>query len=142
MDSHVLDADITLEHATPVEKNIQQNLNEYYQNQDAIERRLVELDDEWDMERALFMVASTLTIPALALSTRQSKKWLILPAFISGAMLSHAITGWCPPAALLKLLGFRNRAEIDKEKFALKALRGDFKEMIEVPNAVWSAVNK
>jgi hypothetical protein len=39
-------------------------------------------------------------------------------------------------------MGFRNRAEIDKEKYALKALRGDFNNQMPVPNAVWNAVNK
>ncbi len=56
--------------------------------------------------------------------------------------MNHAIVGWCPPLPLLRSLGFRNRVEIDKEKFALKALRGDFNDLIEVPNAVWNAVNK
>ena len=67
---------------------------------------------------------------------------LALPIVSSAFLLSHAIAGWCPPLPLLKALGFRARAEIDKEKYALKALRGDFNNQIPVPNAVWNAVNK
>jgi hypothetical protein len=49
-----------------------------------------------------------------------------MPLVASAFMISQAITGWCPPLPLLKALAFRSRAEIDKEKFALKVLRGDF----------------
>lgn len=142
METKIADADISLEHATPVEKDIQQNLNEFYHKRDVIDRRLSELDHEWDIERALFLVASAVTIPSLALAARQSPKWMILPAFVSGALLSHAITSWCPPSQLLKFLGFRSRVEIEKERYAMKALRGDFKDLLDVPNSVWAAVNK
>ncbi|WP_207496705.1 YgaP family membrane protein [Aridibaculum aurantiacum] len=142
MENMLPDTDITLEHSTPVEKSIQHNLNEYYQQQEAIERRLLELDNEWDLERVLFLLSSSVTIPSLLLSLKQSQKWLILPAILSGAMLSHAITNWCPPTPLLKRMGFRSRVEIEKERYALKALRGDFRDMLDVPNSVWNAVNK
>ena len=142
MEAIQTDTDITLEHATVVEKNIQHNINGYYNNREDIELRLVELDNEWDTDRVLALSSSAISLTGLLLSATHNKKWLYLPVAFSGFLLSHAIAGWCPPLPLLKALGFRNRAEIDKEKFALKALRGDFKDMIEVPNSVWNAVNK
>jgi hypothetical protein len=142
MENIVADTDITLEHSTPVEKSIQENLNHYYNDIDKIELRLVELDNEWDVERALQLATSSLTLTGILLSNKRSKSWLALPAVASVFMMSQAIASWNPTLPLLKALGFRSRAEIDKEKFALKALRGDFDNPVQVPNAVWNAVNK
>lgn len=41
-------------------------------------------------------------------------------------LLLHATQGWCPPLPLFRRLGVRTRGEIEKEKFALRFLRGDF----------------
>jgi hypothetical protein len=139
---NVIDSDISLEHSTRVEKNIQENLNQFYNDKNEIERRLQQLDEEWDIERALEMTASTLTTTGLVLGLTQNKKWLSLSLVVSGFLMNHALFGWCPPLPLLRSMGFRNRAEIDKEKFALKALRGDFESILPVPNSVWGAVNK
>jgi len=139
---NIVDTDISLEHATRVEKNIQRNLNAYYNNQEAIERRLMELDAEWDIERALEANASVLMLTGLTLGITQNRKWLGLSTVVAGFLLNHALFGWCPPLPVLRAMGFRNRAEIDKEKFALKALRGDFENVLPVPNSVWGAVNK
>jgi len=142
MGNNVAETDITLEHSTPVEKNIQENVNYYYNDREDIEKRLMELDNEWDVERVLQATAAGLTLSGILLATKQNKSWFSLPIVASSFLLSHAIAGWCPPLPLLKLLGFRARAEIDKEKYALKALRGDFNNVLPVPNAVWNAVNK
>jgi hypothetical protein len=41
-------------------------------------------------------------------------------------LFQHAIQGWCPPVPVLRRLGFRTANEIEQERTALKALRGDF----------------
>ena len=41
-------------------------------------------------------------------------------------LLQHALQGWCPPLPLLRRLGVRTQAEIERERYALKAIRGDF----------------
>jgi hypothetical protein len=61
-----------------------------------------------------------------------SRKWLLLSAAVGGFLLQHAVSGWCPPIPLLRRLGIRTRSELDREKFALEALRGDFKS-IDLP---------
>jgi hypothetical protein len=142
MENNVADTDITLEHSTAVEKSIQENVNHYYNDRGDIEKRLMELDNEWDVERVLQAMAAGLTLTGILLGTKQNKNWLSLPVVASSFLLSHAIAGWCPPLPLLKALGFRVRAEIDKEKYALKALRGAVNNVLPVPNAVWNAVNK
>jgi len=41
-------------------------------------------------------------------------------------LFQHAVQGWCPPVPVFRRMGVRTRKEIDREKYALKALRGDF----------------
>ena len=93
----------------------------------AIEQKLQELDQEWDTERMLMTNASILALSGLALGVFVSRKWLLLPGAVLPFLLQHAVQGWCPPLPVLRrALGVRTRKEIDREKFALKALRGDF----------------
>src|SRR5262245_45692701 len=92
----------------------------------AIERRLAELDAEWDIERILETMAPSFTLTGLLLGATVNKKWLVLPALVNAFFLQHALQGWCPPLPILRRLGFRTVQEIEDERFALKALRGDF----------------
>ncbi len=91
-------------------------------------RRIDDLDREWDMERLLETNASALAFTGLALGLIHSRKWLIIPGIVLPFLFQHAVQGWCPPVPLLRRLGFRTRKEIDREKYALKALRGDFEQ--------------
>ncbi len=93
---------------------------------EAISRRIRELDREWDMERALEANAATFALGGTLLGTFVSRRWLLLPVMVTGFLLQHAVQGWCPPVAPLRRLGVRTRIEIEKERYALKALRGDF----------------
>ncbi|MBA4016093.1 MAG: hypothetical protein C0483_02780 [Pirellula sp.] len=102
---------------------------------DAITRRLAELDDEWDIERMLETNAATATLIGMTLGVTVSKKWFVLPAAIAGFLLQHAVQGWCPPLPILRRLGFRTASEIDYERYALKALRGDFRNVSEAGTA-------
>ena len=92
-----------------------------------ISQRIVELDREWDMERLLETNASVLAFTGVGLAVATgSKKWLIIPGIVLPFLFQHAVQGWCPPVPLFRRLGVRTREEIDREKYALKALRGDF----------------
>ncbi len=92
----------------------------------AIERRLGELDQEWGIERILEANAATASLVGLTLGVTVNKKFLILPAIVAGCLLQQSIHGWSPPQAMLRRMGFRTRSEIEQERYALKALRGDF----------------
>ena len=91
-----------------------------------IERRLRELDEEWDIERCLETMAPTITLLGIGLGLTISKKWFALPLAVQAFFLQHALQGWCPPIPVLRRLGVRTQTEIDEERYALKAVRGDF----------------
>ena len=92
----------------------------------AIDCRLAELDETWDIERTLEANAATVSLVGLTLGATVDRKWFIFPAFVAGFLLQHAAQGWCPPLPIFRHLGFRTQPEIDYERYALKMLRGDF----------------
>jgi hypothetical protein len=67
----------------------------------------------------------------VALGVLRGRRWLVLPALVTGFLFQHAVQGWCPPIPILRRLGFRTSYEIEEERQALKALRGDFEEVSE-----------
>jgi hypothetical protein len=109
----------------------------------SIERRLPELDHEWDIERTLEANAATVALLGLGLGVFVDRRFLILPAAVAGFLLQHALQGWCPPVPVFRRLGFRTEAEIARERYALKAVRGDFAAIGRAsnPGAAEEAVN-
>lgn len=94
-----------------------------------VDRRLRELDREWDTDRALEVEAATMGLVGLALGAFVRQRLLAMPAIVAGAVLVQAMTGRYPLMPLLRRLGFRTAKEIARERYALKALRGDFAGM-------------
>lgn len=92
---------------------------------DEIEGRLRELREEWDVERWLQSNASVVMTAGHVLGLL-SRPLRVLPAVAAYFMFTHAVSGWCPPLPILRRLGVRTLREINRERFALKALRGDF----------------
>lgn len=91
-----------------------------------IDQRLRALDREWDVERLLQTNAPVIVLLGLALGTTVNKRFLLLPAGVFGFFAQHALQGWCPPIPVFRRLGVRTQREIERERHALKALRGDF----------------
>lgn len=96
---------------------------------ESLDRRLRELDEEWDIERTLEANAATACLVGVTLGATVNRKWFLFPAVIAGFLLQHAVQGWCPPLPILRRLGFRTASEIDYERYALKSLRGDFRDL-------------
>ncbi|MEW6168359.1 MAG: hypothetical protein AB1651_11765 [Pseudomonadota bacterium] len=86
---------------------------------EAVQRRLDELDREWDIERVLETMAPALILKGLAMSMLHDRRWLVLSGAVAGFLLQHAVQGWCPPIPLLRRLGVRTRGEIERERYAL-----------------------
>ncbi|WP_342347875.1 hypothetical protein [uncultured Nitrospira sp.] len=99
----------------------------------AIECRLKELDQEWDIERVLEANAASISLLGIGLGALYHRRWFLLPAAVAGFLLQHAIQGWCPPVPVFRRLGIRTPDEIQQERHALKALRGDYRDIPEVP---------
>jgi hypothetical protein len=92
----------------------------------AIARRLRSLDREWDTERVLETTAASFILAGTALAATRGRRWLIFPGVVAGFLLQHGLQGFCPPLPVIRALGVRTRGEIDSERFALMAARGDF----------------
>jgi hypothetical protein len=114
-----------------IDREIEERVSAYAaRGAEEISRRIGELDREWDMERLLETNASALAGVGVGLAAATgSRKWLILPGVVLSFLFQHAVQGWCPPVPVFRRLGVRTREEIDREKYALKVLRGDFRDV-------------
>jgi hypothetical protein len=100
----------------------------FAQRPEEIDRRLDELDREWGIERRLEAGAGILSLIGLTFGVVRSR-WYILPAAAAAFLVQYAAQGWCPPVSLMRRMGIRTAREINHERYALKALRGDFDSM-------------
>lgn len=108
-----------------IARQTEANVAYYGARRERTERRLRELDEEWDIERVLEANAATVSLLGLLAATRD-RRWLVLPIAVSGFLLQHALQGWCPPLPVFRRLGFRTAAEIEQERTELRRRRGDF----------------
>ena len=107
----------------------------------AVDKRLRDLEHEWDIERTLEANAASLALLGLGLGAFVDRKWFALPAVVCGFLLQHAVQGWCPPVPLFRRLGVRTSTEIDEERYALKSLRGDFQRLPTLSDPQGNGVN-
>ena len=59
----------------------------------AIDRRLRELNAEWDIERTLEANAATASLIGLTLGATVDRRWYLFPAVVAGFLLQHALQG-------------------------------------------------
>jgi hypothetical protein len=118
-----------------VDEQIERNIRHYSgQTKEEIYRRIQDLDREWDIERVLETMASSFSLTGIVLGATVDRKWFLVPTIVLSFLLVHAIQGWCPPLPILRSLGIRTREEIDRERYALKALAGDFAGISKDPS--------
>lgn len=108
-----------------IDQKTQADLAYFADHPDEINQRLKELDGEWDVERVLELNSASITLVGLLLGAFHSRYWLFLPASVQAFFLQHGVQGWCPPLPLIRKLRVRTQREIETERQALKALRGD-----------------
>lgn len=123
-----------------IQEEIRGSVRHYSSTPDQIPRRLRELEEEWDIERAIEANASALAFTGTVLGAAGDRRWLALPALVSAFLFQHAIQGWCPPVPILRRLGFRTAHEIEQERTALMALRGDFEKIASAPDKAGAAL--
>jgi hypothetical protein len=94
-----------------------------------IGERLEALDREWNTDRVIELEAACTGLAGLALGVLARPAFLSLPAIVGAALFVHAAKGPYPLLPALRRLGFRTAREIARERYALKALRGDFHDI-------------
>ena len=95
-----------------IHQDINDRLRYLAQHPAGIDRRLRELDEEWDIERALEASAASAAFTGSLLAATVDKRWLTLPALVGTFLFQHAVQGWCPPVPILRRLGYRTSREI------------------------------
>jgi hypothetical protein len=120
-------ARVPLHTATEINARIReetlQRLDFYRAHPDQIGKRIKELNEEWDVERALATGSSCLSLLGIALGLGRQRRWLALTLGVQSFYLQHSLQGWCPPLPALRRLGFRTPMEIELERAALKDIR-------------------
>ncbi len=92
----------------------------------AIGERLHELEREWTAGRAAKATAGVLIIGGLALSLTLSLMWLVLPIVGGAVMMQYLFARTSLMGEMFHAFGLRSGVEIEREKMALRVLRGDF----------------
>jgi hypothetical protein len=90
-----------------IQRQIEERVRYYAGHPGEIPRRLRELDQEWDIERAIEANAAVVGFGGVLLGGAVDRRWLALPALVTGFLFQHAVQGWCPPVPILRRLGFR-----------------------------------
>lgn len=104
---------------------------------EGIDERIRALEDEWDVERAVMVALSGAGVAGLIVGLVGSRVWRLLAWIALPLLFLFAQDKWKPSNGILKSLGLRSRKDILEEKYALKALRGDFRKVeIEPEEAV------
>jgi len=100
-----------------------------------IAERMGALEREWDTDRALETEAATLGLVGLALGVLVRPVFLAIPVVVAANVLLHASTGRYPLMPLFRRLRLRTAREIARERYAIKALRGDLSGLRETARA-------
>ncbi len=95
----------------------------------AISERLEALDFEWPTDRVVGLGAAAVAAVGVALAAAHSPRWLALTGVAIATIAQQALLGASPASLALRYAGFRSAREIDVERSALKALRGDFRKI-------------
>lgn len=104
-----------------LQAEMNQRLDQIGFDQDKIARRLVELDREWDLDRALKVHAGILAASGITLGLTMNKRWFALPLLMAGVLFQNSTTGWSLAVPGLRRLGYRTQDEIGFERAILIA---------------------
>jgi hypothetical protein len=119
-----------------IDERIEDSIRLYAnQPRQLLDRRIAQLEEEWEFERVLSTNASLAAMAGILLGATVSRRWYLVSAGMTALLLMHGTRGWSPPLPGLRRLGVRTQSEIDRELYALKYLRGDF-EPIESFRAI------
>jgi hypothetical protein len=96
----------------------------------AISERLAQIDQEWSVGRAAKVAAGGLALGAAAAEAFGRRRVSVVLALAAGsALCPYLLSRRSVVGDLLCHLGFRQGTEIQRERVALRALRGDFQNV-------------
>ncbi len=96
---------------------------------EAIDRRLAELDREWDIERCVETLAPSLTLTGMTLGLTVNKRRFLLPFVVQAFFLQHAAAGLVPAGAGPAAIWRSHRSGNRRGAKRVKALRGDYRNV-------------
>ncbi|GAB3537786.1 hypothetical protein GCM10027343_01820 [Noviherbaspirillum agri] len=109
-----------------MEDRLRENVSRYLDaDRETIDRRLEELDKEWNVERFIETEAPLMIGLGVALGAMHDRRWFAVPVLAAGMVILHNLQGWYPLLPLFRRLGVRSQNEIEQERSALRILRGD-----------------
>ena len=110
-----------------IDEQIERNVAFYASQPDeVVAERIRELQQEWSINPCLQAKTAAMCLLGAVLGLFVSKKRALLAVAGFGFLLFRQAD---PRIAPLRHLGLRTRSEIDRELYALKAARGDFKNL-------------
>jgi hypothetical protein len=113
-----------------IEDQIERNIASYAsQTDEVISERIEALKREWSLNRYLQANVAAVGLIGALLGLKINKNWALLTVGAFGIFLIHGLRGWDPRIRVLRRMGVRTRSEIDREIYALKVLRGDFRDV-------------
>src|SRR3954454_6171027 len=84
---------ISLEMSNESDIKTLKNINHYYQNRGAIGQRLMELEEEWDIERMLELNTALWAVIGISLGITRNRVWLLLSLGAGALLASQALQG-------------------------------------------------
>ena len=102
----------------------------------AIDARLAELDREWSAGRATKIALAVVTLAGVGLTAAFGWWWAVLPAVAGLFLLEYVFSRHSTLVSVFRGAGLRAGNEIEREKLALRALRGDFRNLPTVHEIV------
>jgi hypothetical protein len=115
------------------------------EDEEQLRERIQKIGREWNFDRLVEAEASITGLTGIVLGATVDSRFLFMPGVASAMLFVHALHGWYPLLPILRRIGMRSQDEIDREYYALKAMRGDFERVTSegVRNraeAAWKAV--
>lgn len=96
---------------------------------EAINERLTVLDREWTTGRLAKATLGVIILGGFILAFVHDPYWMLLPAIAGGFLLQYVFWRGGLLTKCFHSLGFRSSKAIDDERCALRALRGDFRNL-------------
>lgn len=95
----------------------------------AITEQIARLDHELTIGKATVMTISLLIVTGLAFTAAHDPWWLLLTGLGVVMLIQYLFGLPCAFGWAYRQLGLRTRSEVEEERLALKALRGDFQNL-------------